>query len=47
MKDIMKNIFESSKSTAEKYGCADDLVAGANIASFVKVADIMLANGLI
>jgi glutamate dehydrogenase (NADP+) len=47
LKDIMKNIFVSSKSTAEKYGCVDDLVAGANIASFVKVADIMLANGLI
>ncbi len=47
LKGIMKNIFESSKSTAEQYGCADDLVAGANIASFVKVADIMLANGLI
>lgn len=47
LKDIMKNIFEDAKSTAEEYGCPGDLVAGSNIVSFVKVADIMLANGLV
>ena len=47
LNDIMKNIFEDAKSTAEEYGCPGDLVAGSNIVSFVKVADIMLANGLV
>ena len=32
---------------AEKYGLGYDLVAGANIAGFVKVADAMMAQGLI
>ena len=47
LKDIMKTIFEDSKQTAEEYGCPGDLVTGANIVSFVKVANIMMANGLV
>ena len=47
LKDIMKNIFEDAKRTAEEYGRPGDLVAGSNIVSFVKVANIMLANGLV
>ena len=43
---IMKNIFDSSVSAAKKYGLGDDLVAGANIAGFVKVAEAMLAQGV-
>ncbi len=44
---IMKNIYESAKRNAEKYAAPDDLVAGANIAAFKKVADVMLAHGLV
>jgi len=43
---IMKNIFSASVAAANKYGLGDDLVAGANIAGFLKVADAMLAQGV-
>lgn len=44
---IMVNIHDSSAKAAETYGFGYDLVAGANIAGFVKVADAMMAQGLI
>jgi glutamate dehydrogenase (NADP+) len=44
---IMSNIFKNSVSAANKYGLGDDLVAGANIAGFIKVADAMLAQGVV
>ena len=44
---IMKNIFNSSIKAANDYGLGDDLVAGANIAGFIKVADAMLAQGAV
>ena len=47
LKMIMKNIFNASVSAAEKYGMKGDLVAGANIAGFIKVADAMLAQGVV
>ena len=47
LKGIMKNIFENSIKAANQYGLGDDLVAGANIAGFIKVADAMMAQGLI
>ncbi|MBQ8880508.1 MAG: NADP-specific glutamate dehydrogenase [Clostridia bacterium] len=47
LKMIMKNIFSASVSAAEKYGMKGDLVAGANIAGFIKVADAMLAQGVV
>ncbi len=43
---IMKNIFDTSVEAANKYGLGDDLVAGANIAGFIKVAEAMLAQGV-
>ncbi len=43
---IMKNIFDASVTAANKYGLGDDLVAGANIAGFIKVAEAMLAQGV-
>ena len=45
LKTIMKNIFDASIKAAHDYDLGDDLVAGANIAGFVKVADAMLAQG--
>ncbi len=47
LKMIMKNIFEASVNAANKYGLGDDLVAGANIAGFIKVADAMMAQGVV
>ena len=42
----MKNIHDASKSAAEEYGFGYDLVAGANIAGFLKVADAMMSQGI-
>ncbi len=47
LKDIMKNIYQSSVDAAKKYGMEGNLVAGANIAGFLKVADSMLAYGVV
>ncbi len=47
LKDIMKNIYDSSVEAAKKYGMEGNLVAGANIAGFLKVADAMLAYGVV
>ena len=47
LKQIMKNIHDMSASAAEEYGLGYDLVAGANIAGFKKVADAVMSEGLI
>ena len=47
LKRIMTSIHESAFETSKEYGCAGDYVLGANIAAFVKVADAMLAQGLV
>ncbi|NHN32082.1 NADP-specific glutamate dehydrogenase [Paenibacillus agricola] len=44
---IMKNIYRNSVEAAEEYGHPGNLVVGANIAGFIKVADSMLAHGII
>ncbi|MNW06584.1 NAD-specific glutamate dehydrogenase [compost metagenome] len=44
---IMKNIYRNSVSAAEEYGYPGNLVVGANIAGFIKVADAMIAHGVI
>ena len=44
---IMKNIFSASVKAAKEYGMEGDLIAGANIAGFKKVADAMLAQGVV
>jgi len=43
---IMSSIYKASYDAAKKYGMEGDLVAGANIAGFVKVAEAMLAQGV-
>ncbi len=47
LKAIMINIHNVSMETAEEYGLGYDLVAGANIAGFKKVAEAMMAYGII
>jgi len=47
LKQIMKGIFEASCKAAKEYGFEGDLIAGANIAGFIKVADAMMAQGAV
>lgn len=42
---IIKNIYLNCKNSAEEFGFGYDLVAGANIAGFIKVAESMIAQG--
>ncbi len=44
--DIMVNIYKNAANAANQYGCKGNLVAGANIAGFIKVADAMLWQGV-
>ncbi|KKK38049.1 glutamate dehydrogenase [Mesobacillus campisalis] len=44
---IMKNIYRNSVKAADEFGYHDNLVVGANIAGFTKVADAMIAQGVI
>ena len=46
LKQIMTNIYKNSYDAAKKYGMEGDLVAGANIAGFEKVAQAMIAQGI-
>ena len=47
LKQIMKDIFDNATAAAEEYaGDKDNLVAGANIAGFLKVAKAMYAQGV-
>ena len=43
---MMVNIHKVSAEAAEEYGLGYNLVAGANIAGFQKVADAMMAQGI-
>ncbi|WP_083465586.1 NADP-specific glutamate dehydrogenase [Thalassobacillus sp. C254] len=47
LKEIMKDIYSTSMEASEKYGDAGNLVVGANIAGFKKVADAMITQGVI
>lgn len=47
LKDIMTNIYKNAKKNAIEFGDPDNLVMGANIAGFKKVAEAMLAQGLV
>jgi glutamate dehydrogenase (NADP+) len=47
LRTIMKNVHDAAFGAAERYGRPGDYVVGANAAGFVRVADAMLAQGLI
>lgn len=47
LKVIMTSIHDAAWETSLEYGAPGDYVTGANIAGFVKVADAMLAQGLV
>ena len=47
LKRIMTDLYRNASRAAEQYGMAGNLAAGANIAGFLKVADSMLAYGVV
>ncbi len=47
LKTIMVNIYHNIDNAAKKYGFAGNYVMGANIAGFEKVADAMMAHGIV
>ena len=47
LKEIMKSIFDLILNTSEENGCKGNFVRGANIAGFKKVADAMIAQGVV
>ncbi len=47
LKNIMKEIYRKSSEAANKYGFKGNLMVGANIAGFEKVADAMMAQGIV
>ncbi len=46
LKDIMENIFHASFNASKKYGVEGNLVVGANLAGFEKIAQAMIAHGV-
>ncbi|WP_390458553.1 NADP-specific glutamate dehydrogenase [Bifidobacterium apicola] len=47
LKDIMTGIFQKSYQASKEYGHEGDLMLGANVAGFTKVADAMVAQGVL
>jgi len=47
LKNIMVRIYKNISQASQEYGCPGNFVAGANIAGFIKVANAMLAQGLV
>jgi glutamate dehydrogenase (NADP+) len=47
LRDIMKNIFDSCYETSGRYGRKGDLITGANIAGFKRVALAMMMQGAV
>ena len=46
LEGIMKSIYKAASEAAKEYGCEWNLVAGANIAGFLKVAEAMKWQGI-
>ena len=47
LRQIMRDIHDACRGAAEEYGTPGDYLAGANIAGFERVAEAMLAHGVI
>ena len=46
LQNIMKNIFHNAYDASKACGAEGNLMVGANVAGFIKVADAMLAEGI-
>lgn len=47
LQNIMTNIFNTAKTTAENYDLGNDYLAGANIAAFENIANAMIVQGIV
>ncbi len=47
LKEIMENIYATTAKVAKDYGHKGDLIVGSNIAGFLKVAEAMMAQGIV
>ena len=47
LQGIMVNIFHQVDAAAKAYDQADNFIVGANVAGFTKVADAMMAHGIV
>ena len=47
LKEIMKGIYHNGSDAAKEYGYTDNFVVGSNIAGFIKIAEAMLAQGIV
>lgn len=47
LQEIMKNIYKNASAAAKEYGKDKNILMGANIAGFMKVADAMMAQGIV
>jgi glutamate dehydrogenase (NADP+) len=47
LRKIMRDIHDECQHTAEEYGAPGDLVLGANVAGFLRVAEAVHAHGLV
>ena len=47
LQGIMVNIFHQVDEAAKAYGQADNFIVGANVAGFTKVANAMMAHGIV
>ena len=47
LQGIMKNIYKNASAAAKEYGKDKNIIMGANIAGFMKVADAMMAQGIV
>ena len=47
LKSIMDSIYHTVAYTAARYGKAEDYILGANVAGFLKVANAMMAQGIV
>ncbi|MGL5417207.1 MAG: NADP-specific glutamate dehydrogenase [Clostridium sp.] len=47
LQDIMINIYKNSSEAAKSYGAEGNILVGANIAGFMKVAEAMMAQGIV
>lgn len=47
LKEIMVNIYKNSKNASEEYGDSGNILMGANISGFLKVAEAMMSQGIV
>ena len=47
LKSIMINIYKNISAAAREYGHENNLILGANVAGFIKVAEAMMVQGIV